>query len=211
MWKRCRRYLFHFVHINGTDDGTARSPSTGGMAQRSDGRTAVTGVPFCRREEAVNIDILAVGKLRESFWREASQEYCKRLGRYAKIQICEAEEVKKPDVIPPGLEKQILEKEAERLRKFYKNGAYRIALAIDGQMLDSVQLSEKLENCMLTGHDTVQFIIGGAIGLDPSLLREADLRLSFSKMTFPHQLMRVILLEQVYRSFRIMRGEPYHK
>ncbi len=166
---------------------------------------------FCRREEAVNIDILAVGKLRESFWREASQEYCKRLGRYAKIQICEAEEVKKPDVIPPGLEKQILEKEAERLRKFYKNGAYRIALAIDGQMLDSVQLSEKLENCMLTGHDTVQFIIGGAIGLDPSLLREADLRLSFSKMTFPHQLMRVILLEQVYRSFRIMRGEPYHK
>lgn len=159
----------------------------------------------------MNIDVLAVGRLREPFYRDAAAEYVKRLSRYAKVRICEAEEVRKPETISDALARQILEGEAERLRKFYRNGAYRIALAIDGKAYDSVAFSEKLGEIMLSGRDTVQFLIGGAIGLDETLLREADLRVSFSKMTFPHQLMRVILLEQTYRAFRILRGEPYHK
>ncbi|MDO4285522.1 MAG: 23S rRNA (pseudouridine(1915)-N(3))-methyltransferase RlmH [Eubacteriales bacterium] len=158
-----------------------------------------------------HIDIIAVGRLREPFYRDAAAEYEKRLGRYARIHICEAEEVRKPDSVSETQRRQILAKEAERLRKYYKDGAYRIVLAIDGQSLDSVAFSEKMQSVLLGGNDTIQFVIGGAIGLDETLTREADLRLSFSKMTFPHQLMRVILLEQVYRAFRIMQNEPYHK
>lgn len=159
----------------------------------------------------MNIDILAVGKLREKFYKDAAAEYEKRLSRYAKVRICEAEEEKKPDEISPALSVQIREKEAERLRKFYRKDAYRIALCIDGERPDSEQLAKELGDLMLGGHDTIQFIIGGAIGLGDTLVKECDRKLSFSAMTFPHQLMRVILLEQIYRSFRILRGEPYHK
>ena len=105
----------------------------------------------------------------------------------------------------------IKEKEGDRLLSFIKDDSYVIALAIDGKMLDSVELSEKIDNLMLSGKSDIVFIIGGSLGLDKRVLDRADYKLSFSKMTFPHQLMRVILLEQIYRSFRIMKNEPYHK
>jgi 23S rRNA (pseudouridine1915-N3)-methyltransferase len=159
----------------------------------------------------LNIDIAAVGKLRENFYKEAADEYLKRLSRYAKVRVLEAEEVKKPDEISPALSRKIKEQEADRLRKFYRPGAYRIALCIDGKEMDSVEFSKKLEDIALGGRDSIQFFIGGAIGLGDSLIGEADARISFSQMTFPHQLMRVILLEQIYRAFRIIKGEPYHK
>lgn len=159
----------------------------------------------------MNVDVIAVGRLRERFYQEAAEEYLKRLSRYARVRVLEAEEVKKPERISDALSLRIREQEAERIRKFYRSGSFRIALVIQGQALDSVELSEKLRSAALSGADSVQFIIGGAIGLGESIMREADLCLSFSRMTFPHQLMRVILLEQIYRSFRILRGEPYHK
>ena len=102
-------------------------------------------------------------------------------------------------------------KEGDRLLSFIKDDSYVIALAIDGKMLDSVELSEKIDNLMLSGKSDIVFVIGGSLGLDKRVLDRADYKLSFSKMTFPHQLMRVILLEQIYRSFRIMKNEPYHK
>jgi 23S rRNA (pseudouridine1915-N3)-methyltransferase len=105
----------------------------------------------------------------------------------------------------------IKEKEGDRLLSFIKDDSYVIALAIDGKMLDSVELSEKIDNLMLSGKSDIVFVIGGSLGLDKRVLDRADYKLSFSKMTFPHQLMRVILLEQIYRSFRIMKNEPYHK
>ena len=159
----------------------------------------------------MNIDIIAVGKLREKFYKDAADEYIKRLSRYAKVHVCEVEETRKPDTVSDRLSLEIRESEGERIRRCYRNGAYRIALVIGGKELDSVQLSEKIGSIGLSGKDTIQFMIGGAIGLGDSIMKEADLCLSFSRMTFPHELMRVILLEQIYRSFRILRGEPYHK
>ena len=159
----------------------------------------------------MNIDIIAVGKLREKFYQDAAAEYAKRLSRYAVLRIIEVEEVKKPEVISDALSLQIREKEAERIRRFYRDGALKAALVIQGQELDSIQFSEIINKAAISGTNTIQFIIGGAIGLGDSIMKEADIKLSFSRMTFPHQLMRVILLEQVYRSFRIIRGEPYHK
>ena len=105
----------------------------------------------------------------------------------------------------------IKEKEGDRLLSFIKDDSYVIALAIDGKMLDSVELSEKIDNLMLSGKSDIVFVIGGSLGLDKRVLDRADYKLSFSKMTFPHQLMRVILLEQIYRAYRIMKNEPYHK
>lgn len=159
----------------------------------------------------MNIDIIAVGRLRESFYKDACAEYIKRLGRYCRITVFEVDEEKKPEVIGDRLSLEIREKEAARIRKCYRKNAFRIVLAIKGSEPDSVQLSEKIASIAMSGHDTIQFIIGGAIGLGDSIMQEADYTLSFSHMTFPHELMRVILLEQIYRSYRIQRGEPYHK
>ena len=159
----------------------------------------------------LNIDIIAVGKLREPFYRDADLEYEKRLSRYARVHVIEVEEVKKPDEISPALSVQIREKEAERMQRFLKPGAFVVALCIEGQEMDSVDFSRELERVALHGSGHVQFLIGGAIGLGESIVRQADLCLSFSRMTFPHQLMQVILLEQIYRSFRIIHHEPYHK
>ena len=159
----------------------------------------------------MKISILCVGKIKEKFYREAIAEYEKRLSRYCKLEICEVADEKTPDS-PSALEKkQILEREAQRLDKYLRPDAYVIALAIDGKTMDSVGLSQHLQNLGIKGCSHIQFLIGGSLGIDEALLRRADMRLSFSEMTFPHQLMRVILLEQIYRSYRIMNGEPYHK
>lgn len=159
----------------------------------------------------MKITILCVGKIKEKFYREAVAEYGKRLSRYCKLEIVEVADEKTPDGASGLVEEQIKAKEAERMERHLREGAFVCALAIDGKQLDSVELSEKIERLGTGGTSHIIFIIGGSLGIADSLLARADLRLSFSRMTFPHQLMRVILLEQVYRAYRIMNHEPYHK
>lgn len=159
----------------------------------------------------MKITLVTVGKIKERFYTEAIAEYSKRLSRYCKLDIVQVTDEKTPDSASEAVERQIKEKEGERILASLKDGAYVIALAIDGEMLDSIQLSEKINRLGIGGTSQIVFVIGGSLGLSDSVLRRADYRLSFSKMTFPHQLMRVILLEQIYRSYRIMVGEPYHK
>lgn len=159
----------------------------------------------------MKITILCVGKIKEKFYRDAIAEYEKRLSRYCKLEIIEVADEKTPDNASELVEKQIKEKEAERMEKHLKEGAYVCALAIDGKQLDSVELSEKIEGLGTSGISHIVFLIGGSLGMSDVLLKRADMKLSFSRMTFPHQLMRVILLEQIYRGYRIMNHEPYHK
>lgn len=163
----------------------------------------------------MKITIACVGKIKEKFYRDAIAEYEKRLNRYCKLEIVEVADEKTPDNANGTVENQIKEKEAERvlsrIEKPLKEGAFVCALAIDGKQLDSVELSEKIEALGISGTSHIIFLIGGSLGMSETLLKRADMKLSFSKMTFPHQLMRVILLEQIYRGYRIMNHEPYHK
>ena len=159
----------------------------------------------------MRITILCVGKIKEKFYRDAIAEYEKRLSRYCKLEIIEVSDEKTPDGASEVVELQIKEKEAERMEKYLRDGAFICALAIDGKQLDSVELSQKIERLGTSGTSHIIFLIGGSLGMSEKLLNKADMKLSFSKMTFPHQLMRVILLEQIYRAYRIMNGEPYHK
>lgn len=165
-----------------------------------------------RKEECfVKITILTVGKIKEKYWNLAIQEYTKRLSRYCKTEMVEVADEKTPDGAGAALEEQIKEKEASKLLAKIPSDAYVIALAIEGTMLDSVQLSEKVEQLGVRGMSHIVFVIGGSLGLSQSVLSRANEWLSFSKMTFPHQMMRVILLEQIYRAYRIIHHEPYHK
>ncbi len=159
----------------------------------------------------MKITILAVGKVKEPFYREAVGEFTKRLSRYCRLEIIEVADEKTPDGASAAAERQILEKEGARLAKHLKDDAWVCALAINGKMMDSQKFSGKLEQLGVSGVSHVQFVIGGSLGLSEPVLRRADFKLSFSEMTFPHQLMRVILLEQIYRGYRIMMKEPYHK
>lgn len=159
----------------------------------------------------MKITICCVGKIKEKFYSQAIEEYSKRLSKYCKLEIKEVADEKTPDSASDTVNRMIKEKEGDRLLSFIKDDSYVIALAIDGKMLDSVELSEKIDNLMLSGKSDIVFVIGGSLGLDKRVLDRADYKLSFSKMTFPHQLMRVILLEQIYRAYRIMKNEPYHK
>ena len=159
----------------------------------------------------MKITILAVGKIKEKFYRDAVAEFQKRLSRYCRLQILEVEDEKTPDGGKGGLEEQILRRETSRLLPHIRPESYCIVLAIRGKKLDSVAFSRKLSALGLSGKSDVLFVIGGSLGLHPSVLERADECLSFSDMTFPHQLMRVILLEQIYRGFRIAANEPYHK
>lgn len=159
----------------------------------------------------MKITILAVGKVKEPFYRDAAAEYVKRLGRYVKLEIIEVADEKTPDHAGGQEAALIREKEGARLERRIPQPAYVIALAIEGKQLDSIELSEKIQRLGVSGESHIVFVIGGSLGLSPAILKRADFLLSFSRMTFPHQLMRVILLEQVYRSFRIIQKEPYHK
>ncbi len=159
----------------------------------------------------MKISIICVGKIKEKFYRDAIEEYAKRLSRYCKLEVCEVPDEKTPDQ-PSDLQKaQILRKEAERMEKFLKPDAYVIALAIEGKKMTSEKFADQIDKLGVSGVSHIQFVIGGSLGLDESILTGADLKLSFSDMTFPHQMMRVILLEQIYRGYRIISGEPYHK
>ena len=159
----------------------------------------------------MKITLLTVGKIKEKYLRDGIAEYAKRLSRYCKLEIIEVADEKTPDRASAAEELQIQELEGARLMKNIKDSDYVIALAIDGKMLDSVELSRKMESLGVQGESSIVFVIGGSLGLSDEVLKRADYKLSFSKMTFPHKLMRMILLEQVYRGYRIMYGEPYHK
>ena len=159
----------------------------------------------------MKISILCVGKIKEKYFTEAIAEYTKRLSRYCTLEILQVADEKTPENCSEVVQKQIKAKEGERLLHLIREDAYVIALAIEGKPLSSEQLADKIDRLGIGGSSHIQFVIGGSLGLDERVLKRADELLSFSAMTFPHQLMRVILLEQIYRSYRIIRGEPYHK
>lgn len=159
----------------------------------------------------MKITCITVGKIKEKYFTMAIEEYAKRLSRYCKLEIVELPDEKTPDHASELMEEQIKQKEGDRILRAIKDDAYVIALAIEGKQLDSVELSEKLAKLGIDGNSHITFIIGGSLGLSKEVLARADYKLSFSKMTFPHQLMRVVLLEQIYRAYRIQYGEPYHK
>ena len=159
----------------------------------------------------MKVTLLTVGKVKEKFYVQAIEEFSKRLGRYCKLEIVEVADEKTPDNASTHEVELIKDKEGERILKNIRKDGAVIALAIEGKMLSSEQLADKISQLGVKGESHIQFIIGGSLGLSEKVLKEADMLLSFSKMTFPHQLMRVILLEQIYRSYRIIQGEPYHK
>ncbi len=159
----------------------------------------------------MKITIIAVGKIKEKYFKDAIAEYSKRLSRYCSLSVLEVIDEKTPDKATAGEEEVILLKEASKIEKVLDSNGKLIVLAIEGKNLDSVQFSEMIEEYGIRGTSHIQFIIGGSLGLHPSIKSKADESISFSKMTFPHQLMRVILCEQIYRSYRIINHEPYHK
>jgi 23S rRNA (pseudouridine1915-N3)-methyltransferase len=159
----------------------------------------------------MKITVLCVGKIKEKYFTMAINEYTKRLTRYCKLDIIEVPDEKTPDDASEATETQIKKIEGEKILKNVKDGAFVIALAIEGDMLSSAQLANKMEHLATMGSSHLIFIIGGSLGLSKEVLTRADYKLSFSKMTFPHQMMRTILLEQIYRAFRINTNQPYHK
>jgi len=159
----------------------------------------------------MKISIICVGKIKEKYYTQAVDEYKKRLTRYCQPTIIEVADEKTPDNASENMERQIKDTEGERILKNIKDDMYVVALCIDGKMLDSVELASHISKVTLEGKSHIAFVIGGSLGLSDNVVKRADYKLSFSKMTFPHQLMRVILSEQVYRAFRIINGEPYHK
>ena len=159
----------------------------------------------------MKITLVTVGKIKEKFFEDAIKEYSKRLSRYCKLEILQVADEKTPEGASEAVELQIKEKEGQRILSLIRDDAYVIALAIEGKMLDSEELAERIEKLGVSGISQIVFVIGGSLGLSAQVMKRADYALSFSRMTFPHQLMRVILLEQIYRSYRIMTNQPYHK
>ena len=159
----------------------------------------------------MKITLITVGKIKEKYLKDAIAEYSKRLSRYCKLEIIEVADEKTPDNASETEADGIRDKEGERILKYVKDDAYVVTLEIKGKLLTSEELAEKIDKLGIQGTSHIIFIIGGSIGLGKEVLKRSDYALSFSKMTFPHQLMRVILLEQIYRSYRIISHEPYHK
>lgn len=159
----------------------------------------------------ISIDIICVGKIKEKFFQDAINEYSKRLKKYCNLSILEVKDEKTIENASDAENEKIKLAEASRIEKFVKPKAYVVTLEIDGKQLSSEGLADKISSVANSGISDIQLIIGGSIGLHNSIIQRADYHLSFSKMTFPHQLMRVVLLEQVYRAFRIISNEPYHK
>ena len=159
----------------------------------------------------MRITVVCVGKIKEKYFTMGIDEYSKRLSRYCKLEIIQVPDEKTPDNASEAEELMIKKKEGERILKNIKDNAYVIALAIEGKMLTSEELADKIDKLGVGGDSHIVFVIGGSLGLDEDVLKRADYKLSFSKMTFPHQMMRMVLLEQIYRGYRIMNGEPYHK
>ncbi|MCO8193519.1 MULTISPECIES: 23S rRNA (pseudouridine(1915)-N(3))-methyltransferase RlmH [Anaerofustis] len=157
----------------------------------------------------MNINIICVGKLKEKYWVMAENEYSKRLSRFVKLNL-----IQLPDEKLTGndsLDNIAKEKEGEKIISKIPKNSFVIAMDIKGKQLSSEEFSKQIENLSITGKSNITFIIGGSLGISDSVLKKADKKISFSKMTFPHQLFRIMLLEQIYRSFKIINNETYHK
>ncbi|MBD8026726.1 23S rRNA (pseudouridine(1915)-N(3))-methyltransferase RlmH [Ureibacillus sp. Re31] len=159
----------------------------------------------------MNITIISVGKLKEKYLKMGIEEYVKRLGAYAKIELVEVADEKAPEQLSDAEMEIVKRKEGERILAKINDGMHVVALAINGKMKSSEEMAKDLESLMTYGTSKVAFVIGGSLGLHEDVLKRADEKLSFGKMTLPHQLMKLVLVEQIYRSFRIIKGEPYHK
>ena len=159
----------------------------------------------------MKVNLMVVGKVKEKYLRDAISEYAKRLSAYCDLNVIEVADEKTPEHAPETVEARIKETEGARILSKISDRSFVVALAIEGEMLSSEQLADRMQELMLRGRADISFIIGGSLGLSPEVMKRADMKLSFSRMTFPHQLMRVILLEQVYRAFKINAHEPYHK
>lgn len=155
----------------------------------------------------MNIKIVCVGKLKESYLRDAQKEYLKRLSRFCKVEIIEVDEEKAPETAKASQEKKVRQKEAERIVKAFGKNTTTIALALDGKEMDSVEFSREMQGLMTGGKSDLSFIIGSSTGLDESITKNADYKFCLSKLTFPHQLARIILLEQIYRAYKIINNE----
>lgn len=159
----------------------------------------------------MDINLIVVGRVRERYINDGIDEFVKRLRPYCKLEVIEVPDEATPNNASEREEELIKEKEAERILKQIPQNTFLIPLVIEGRQLSSEKLAEKIENLAIDGRSNITFIIGGSLGLHDEIIKKSDFKLSFSKMTFPHQLMRLILLEQIYRSFKIIRNEPYHK
>lgn len=160
----------------------------------------------------MRVNLITVGKLKEKYWRDAAAEYVKRLGAFCKVEIVELNECRLSDEPSDKEIQSALETEAAAMQKYLDaNGAYNIAMCIEGKQLTSEELSAAMTGCGTRGYSTLNFVIGSSFGIAPSVKQRADMRLSMSKMTFPHQLARILLLEQIYRGFQIEKGSKYHK
>lgn len=159
----------------------------------------------------MRVTVVCVGKLKEKYWKMAIDEYSKRLGKYIKLDFVEVSDEKAPENMSAADAESVKKIEGQKILKNIKDDVFVIVLAINGKMLSSEELSEFLNERMVRGDGNIVFVIGGSLGLSEEVLNRADYKLSFSKMTFPHQMMRVILLEQIYRAIKIMKNEPYHK
>lgn len=159
----------------------------------------------------MKIKVITVGKVKEKFFRDAIDEYSKRLSKFANLEVIEVNDEMTPDGASSAMVAKILSKEAERILSKVSDNDFVITLEIEGKKLTSEGLACKLSSLMLNGSSTIDFIIGGSLGLDSTVKKRSNFALSFSDMTFPHQLMRVVLLEQIYRAFKINANEPYHK
>lgn len=159
----------------------------------------------------MKINIITVGKIKEKYYVDAIKEYTKRLGRYCDLKEIEVADEKCPENLSPADMEIVKEKEAGRILSKITDQMYVVVLAINGAQLSSEELAKSIDNLGVNGRSNIAFVIGGSLGLHSHVMMRADYGLSFSKMTFPHQLMKVVLLEQIYRSFRINRNEPYHK
>ncbi|CAH0237773.1 23S rRNA (pseudouridine(1915)-N(3))-methyltransferase RlmH [Priestia megaterium] len=159
----------------------------------------------------MNISIITIGKLKEKYLKQGIQEYLKRLSSYAKVEIIELADEKAPENLSESEMEQVKQKEGERILAKISDDTYMIALAINGKQKSSEELAKEIDSLATYGKSKIAFVIGGSLGLSSEVMKRSNAALSFSKMTFPHQLMRLVLVEQIYRAFRIIRNEPYHK
>ena len=159
----------------------------------------------------MNIQVICIGKLKEKYWSEAVSEYVKRLSRYCSVEITEMKEARLPANASAADEENVKIEEGRSILRAIRDDTFVITLEILGKQLSSTELADKIEELSLCGKSNIAFVIGGSLGLSEEVSRRSNFRLSFSKMTFPHQMMRVVLLEQIYRSFKIIKHETYHK
>ncbi|MGY3766127.1 23S rRNA (pseudouridine(1915)-N(3))-methyltransferase RlmH [Vagococcus vulneris] len=159
----------------------------------------------------MKIKIITVGKLKEKYLKQGIAEYTKRLGKYCKLEMIEVADEKAPEALSDAEMTQVKQKEGERILSKVGDQDYVYALAIQGKEITSESFAESIEKMSIQGKSTFTFIIGGSLGLSDDVLKRSNTQISFGRLTYPHQLMRLILVEQVYRCFRIIKGEPYHK